>query len=143
MTSPADALSRVAHSTFDSDYIAAEVAQRYPYKGKLEGRLLYRGFNDVYTLYDDDGRRALRVWRANARSLGQVMQELDFLEFLRGRGVPVSTPIPTLTKGRHFILAAGEGERPAVLYTWAPGRKFGDQLDVGMAERIGAQFAEK
>ncbi len=135
-------IQKVAHSTFDSDYIAAEIAERYPYKGKLEGRLLYRGFNDVYTLRDDDGRRALRVWRANARSLGQVMQELDFLEFLRGQGVPVSTPIPTLKNERHFILEAGEGQRPAVLYTWAPGRKFGDLLDVSMAEKIGAKFAE-
>lgn len=135
------AAAPISHSTFDPDFIAAEAARRYPCRGAVRAQLLYRGINDVYIVRDDDGRRALRVWRAGARSEAAVVQELEFLDFLRPRGVPVSAAEPTCTGERYFVLDAPEGPRPAALYAWAPGRKFGEQLDTAMAGRIGARFA--
>jgi Ser/Thr protein kinase RdoA (MazF antagonist) len=132
----------VSHATFDPDFIASEVGRRYVFAGPARVQLLYRGINDVYTVRDTAGSRALRVWRSGTRTDAQIAQELDFLDYLHGCGIGVSYAVPTAAGARMFVLDAPEGPRQAVLYTWAPGRKFGDQLDVGLAERIGARFAE-
>jgi Ser/Thr protein kinase RdoA (MazF antagonist) len=130
------------HSTIDSAFVAREVEAHYHVSGRVTAELLYRGVNDVYIIKDDNGRRAMRIWRAGTRSIAGVMQELDYLDFLDSHGVPLSKSIPTRTGDRYIAVNALEGVRPAVLYTWAPGVKFGDALDVEVAERIGGKFAE-
>ena len=130
------------HSTIDSDFVAREVESQFDLRGPVTCQLLYRGVNDVYIVRDDTGRRALRIWRAGVRSIGGVMQELDFLDFLDGHGVPLSNSLPARDGRRYIMFNALEGPRPAVMYRWAPGAKFGDRLDVDIAERIGRKFAE-
>ena len=137
---PAD-MAPVTHSTIDSDFVGEMAAKHYDLKGAVTAQLLYRGINDVYIVRDDSGRRAMRIWRAGTRSLDGVVQELEFLDFLDGHNVPVSKGLPTRDGGRHIIFNVPEGARPAVLYSWAPGAKFGNVLDVDMAERIGGEFA--
>jgi Ser/Thr protein kinase RdoA (MazF antagonist) len=68
--------------------------------------------------------------------------ELNFLDFLRERGFPASYPFRTHDGELYFKINSPEGVRAVALYSWAPGKKFGDMLDVGTAERIGAAFAE-
>ncbi|MBL8644462.1 MAG: phosphotransferase, partial [Rhodospirillaceae bacterium] len=125
----------------DPDFIKSEVEARYAFSGSVRVQLLYRGINDVYVVRDDAAKRALRVWRAGTRSLPAILQELDFLAFLKGKGVSVSSAIPARSDDVHFSLEAPEGPRTAVLYTWASGQKFGDQLDVELGGKIGAAFA--
>lgn len=134
-------LAPATHSTIDSDFVAAEVARHYAADGPVTAQLLYRGVNDVYIIRDAGRRRALRIWRAGTRSIDGVVQELDFLDFLKSEKVPVSSSSPTRNGDKYIIFNAQEGPRPAVLYSWAPGVKFGDRLDVEMAERIGGEFA--
>jgi Ser/Thr protein kinase RdoA (MazF antagonist) len=138
---PSAPIAPATHSTIDSDFVAAEVARFYELDGPVSAQLLYRGINDVYIIRDNSGRRALRIWRAATRSIDGVLQELDYLDFLKVNGVPVSSSIPTRNGEPYIIFNAQEGPRPAVLYTWAPGAKFGDVLDVETAERIGGEFA--
>jgi Ser/Thr protein kinase RdoA (MazF antagonist) len=136
--------SRVApatHSTIDSRFVASLIEEYYDHSGPVTAELLYRGVNDVYIIKDANGRRAMRIWRAATRSIAGVMQELDYLDFLDGQGIPLSKSIPARNGDRFISVNALEGVRPAVLYSWAPGAKFGDCLDVGVAERIGGEFA--
>jgi Ser/Thr protein kinase RdoA (MazF antagonist) len=135
-------LAPATHSTIDSDYVAAQVLTHYKTTGPVSAQLLYRGINDVYIIRDNSGRRALRIWRAATRSIDGVLQELDYLDFLDDNGIPVSKSTPTANGDPYILFNAQEGPRPAVLYTWAPGAKFGDCLDLDTAERIGAAFAE-
>ncbi len=134
-------LAPVTHSTIDSDFVGLEAAKHYDLKGDVSCQLLYRGVNDVYIVRDDSGRRAMRIWRAGTRSIDGVMQELDYLDFLDSHGVPLSKSIPAKNGDRYITFNTLEGVRPAVLYSWAPGSKFGDNLDVATAERIGGEFA--
>jgi Ser/Thr protein kinase RdoA (MazF antagonist) len=136
------AIAPATHTTIDANFVGRQVAQHYNVKGEVRCQLLYRGVNDVYIIRDDNGRRALRIWRAGTRSLDGVLQELDYLDFLHGHGIPVSSSEPAANGDRYITFNALEGPRPAVLYTWAPGSKFGDCLDVDTAERIGGKFAE-
>ncbi len=136
------AIAPATHSTLEANFVGEEVARHYHVKGVVRPQLLYRGVNDVYIIRDDNGRRALRIWRAGVRSIDGVMQELDYLDFLKANDVPVSNSEPAANGDRYILFNALEGPRPAVLYTWAPGVKFGDNLDVVTAERIGGKFAE-
>jgi Ser/Thr protein kinase RdoA (MazF antagonist) len=132
---------RVSHSVLHPDYLAEEVARRYGMQGSVSAFLLYRGMNDVYLVKDERGKHALRVWRKTWRDVDTVAYELDFLDFLRQRKFPASTPIRARDGSLYFKLAAPEGERAIALYDWAPGKKFGECLNEDVAARIGAEFA--
>ena len=133
--------TQVSHSVLHPDWIAAQAGRRYPLKGRVKAFLLYRGMNDVYIIQDRDARYALRVWRKSWRDVDIVEVELKFLDFLRQRDFPASTPLRTRSGELYFKVDSPEGERAVALYTWAPGRKFGEDLREDTAERIGALFA--
>ena len=133
--------TQVSHSVLHPDWIAAQAARRYPLKGRVKAFLLYRGMNDVYIIQDRDARYALRVWRKSWRHVDVVEVELKFLDFLRQRDFPASTPLRTRSGELYFKVDSPEGERAIALYTWAPGRKFGEDLREDTAEHIGALFA--
>jgi Ser/Thr protein kinase RdoA (MazF antagonist) len=131
----------VTHSVIRADFLADEVARRYDIPGPLKGFLLYRGINDVYLIQGADERYALRVWRRSGRDVDVVAEELQFLDFLRGKSFSASTGIRARDGSLYFKLESPEGTRAVALYDWAPGRKFGDNLSVDTAARIGAAFA--
>ncbi len=133
----------IAHSVLNSKYLAYEIARRYSLKGVVKAQLLYRGMNDVYIVSDSSSLYALRVWRANnARSMvADVAFELDYLDYLKSHDFPASGAIHAKDGSSFFCFDSPEGIRPIALYDWAPGTKFGEALEVGMAEKIGALFA--
>lgn len=135
-------VARISHSVVDPEFIREEVAHRYDIKGPIESFLLYRGMNDVYLIQGAEERYALRVWRKTYRDVDEVAYELNFLDFLKKRDFPASTALRTRNGDLYFKIAAPEGVRAVALYDWAPGKKFGDRLDIGTAERIGAAFAQ-
>ena len=138
----ASANARVSHSVLHPDWVAEETKRRYSLSGRVDGHLLYRGMNDVYLIQDRVSRYAMRVWRKGWRNVDIVRVELEFLDYLRQRNFPASTPLRTRSGELYFKLDSPEGERAAALYSWAPGRKFGEALDERTAERIGALLAE-
>jgi Ser/Thr protein kinase RdoA (MazF antagonist) len=136
------AVARIAHSVVDPEFMNEEIARRFDLKGPLHTFLLYRGMNDVYLVQGAEERYAARVWRKTYRDVDEVSLELDFLDFLRERNFPASTGIRNRDGNLYFKLDTPEGVRAVALYTWAPGKKFGDRLSVETAELIGAKFAE-
>jgi Ser/Thr protein kinase RdoA (MazF antagonist) len=132
----------ITHSVVSPAFVAREIARRYDLCGPINAFLLYRGMNDVYMLQGPTERYAVRVWRKTYRDVDEVSYELDFLDFLRERNFPASVGIRDREGNLYFKVAAPEGVRAIALYTWAPGRKFGDMLDIGTAEKIGAAFAD-
>ena len=134
---------RISHSVLHADWIAAEAARRYhQLKSGAKAHLLYRGMNDVYLIRGQENRYALRVWRRSWRDVDVVRVELEFLDYLRQRNFPASTPLRTSSGDLYFKVDSPEGARAVAMYTWAPGRKFGEALDEHTAERIGALFAK-
>jgi Ser/Thr protein kinase RdoA (MazF antagonist) len=141
MTEQELSLAQVSHSVIHPDWLAGEVTRRYAMSGAVRGFLLYRGMNDVYIIEDAESRYALRVWRKSWRDVDVVNYELEFLDFLHGRDFPASTPLRTCNDELYFKIESPEGPRAVAVYTWAPGRKFGEVLDEGKAAEIGALFA--
>jgi len=136
------AVARITHSVVDPQFINEEVTRRYDLKGPFETFLLYRGMNDVYLVQGAEERFALRVWRKTYRDVDVVTEELEFLDFLRERGFPASVALRTREGELYFKAQTPEGVRALALYTWAPGKKFGDMLSDETAFRIGAAFAQ-
>ena len=135
-------VARITHSVVDPEFINEEMARRYDLKGPLNTFLLYRGMNDVYLVQGAKERYAARVWRKSYRDVDEVSYELDFLDFLREKNFSASTGIRNRDGDLYFKLDTPEGVRAVALYTWAPGKKFGDRLSVEGAEQIGAKFAK-
>ncbi len=134
-------MARISHSVMEPAFLASEVAKRYPIVGPVTAFLLYRGMNDVYLVQGSQERFALRVWRKTYRGVDEVATELNFLDYLRSQGFPASAGVRTRDGALYFKLDSPEGPRALALYEWAPGKKFTDQMDIPMAEKIGAQFA--
>jgi len=134
-------MAKVSHSVLHPGFLAEEVSQRYGL-GDVEGFLLYRGMNDVYLIKRGEEKYALRVWRKTYRDVDDVAYEMDFLDFLRQRNFPASVGIPAKDGSLYFKLGSPEGPRALALYDWAPGKKFGEMLDLSVAEKIGAAMAQ-
>ena len=134
-------IADISHSVLHPDFIAREVAARYPVEGKVDVWLLYRGMNDVYLVQDAKTKYALRVWRKTYRDVDDVAYELNFLAFLKDKAFPASVAVPQHDGSLYWKAATPEGARAIAMYDWAPGRKFGEMLSEDTAFKIGAAFA--
>jgi Ser/Thr protein kinase RdoA (MazF antagonist) len=65
----------------------------------------------------------LRVYRTGWRTPSDILYEMDVLNHLAGKGVPVSTPVARRDGSFVRELRAQEGPRPAALFTYAPGKE--------------------
>ncbi|MDX1665466.1 MAG: phosphotransferase [Candidatus Promineifilaceae bacterium] len=81
---------------------------------------------DTYRVRATAGRYILRVYPAQRRTAAAIAAELDFLEWLSDRGVPVSVPLRTLEGAWASVVTAPEGVRRVALFSYAPGRPPGD-----------------
>lgn len=79
--------------------------------------------NDTYLVRAGDESYVLRIYRGGWRSSEDILYELDLLRHLRSRGVPVSTPVAGRDGEFMRLLPAPEGTRPAVLFTYAAGKR--------------------
>jgi Ser/Thr protein kinase RdoA (MazF antagonist) len=86
-------------------------------------RFLHRGLNDTFLVESDSTKFILRVYRVGWRSGADIAYELDVLDHLAAKGMLVSTAIRRQDVGRITTIAMPEGDRPAVLFTFAPGEE--------------------
>jgi Ser/Thr protein kinase RdoA (MazF antagonist) len=114
----------VSHSTLCVKALLDQVLPDYAIPAPTECKLLNLGLNDTY-LVKGSGRERyiLRVYRRGWRSLSDILYEMDVLDHLRERGVPVSVPLRRRDGGLLRSLAAPEGERYAALFSYAPGKE--------------------
>src|SRR5579871_2733512 len=114
------AIFPTTYSTLSAEALAAFVTEKYQLPG-LHGQFLTRGVGDTYLLQNGDTKYILRVYRASHRNLEQIKAEVALLQALHQFGVSVARPISDHTGATIQTLHAAEGERHAVLFTYAPG----------------------
>lgn len=108
------------YSTLCPDALACLLTEKYGLS-EVYCRLLVRGVGDTYAVESSAGRYVLRVYRNTHRSLPQVKEEVNLLLALKQANVTVSYPIADLSGATIQQLNAIEGERGAVLFSYAPG----------------------
>lgn len=116
-----NSLFPATYSTLSAEALAHLITEKYALTG-VSCQLLMRGVGDTYSVTCDQARYILRAYRPSHRSLPQVKEEVDLLLTLHQAGVSVSYPVKDTTGETIQLLNAVEGERCAVLFTYAPGQ---------------------
>jgi Ser/Thr protein kinase RdoA (MazF antagonist) len=137
-----NALFKTIHSVLDPAAVAEVCAEQYGFGEVPQCQFIHRGMNDVYRLRAGSTQYALRAWRASWRSMDDVVYELEFLDFLKHRKLPVAAGIRCQSGARYFVVNAPEGPRALAAFEWVPGVKFAERIDVDLAARLGAVLAD-
>jgi Ser/Thr protein kinase RdoA (MazF antagonist) len=127
------------YSTLSALSLADMITEKYRLTN-VQCRFLVRGVGDTYLVETSDSRFILRVYRSSHRSLPQIRMEVELLVATKQAGVPVSYPIPDLSGAFVQTLIAIEGERHAVLFTYAPGKTV-RALNESQLRVLGTQMA--
>ena len=130
------------HSVLDNEALARACAEQYGLEEALYCEFFHRGMNDVYLLRAGAKQYAVRAWRANWRSMDDVAFELEFLEFLKSKGLPVVPGIRCRSGAAYFVVPAPEGPRAIAAFEWVPGPKFAQRADAKLVARLGEVMAE-
>jgi Ser/Thr protein kinase RdoA (MazF antagonist) len=115
------ALFPVSYSTLRADGLATEVLAHYAIGPIAACHLWTRGLSDVYIIKTAQQQYILRVTHAHWRSRSDVQFEMELLDFLHQRQLPVAHPLATTAGELLFTIPAPEGNRFASLMTYAPG----------------------
>jgi Ser/Thr protein kinase RdoA (MazF antagonist) len=109
------------YSTLSSAALRDYIEKAYGFAG-ITCRLLVRNVSDVYLLEHNVEKYIFKVYRTSYRKLSEIESEVELLNILKGRDIPVSYPIRDLLDNQiqHFI--AFEGERHGVLFSFAKGK---------------------
>ncbi|MDY7012604.1 MAG: phosphotransferase [Cyanobacteriota bacterium] len=137
-----DDLFPVTYSTLDSSTLARRVLPQYGIWDVASCQFWNRGLSDVYVVETPKKRYILRVSHHHWRSQTDIEFELELLDFLRQRHLPVAHPLRT-TEGNLFVaIAAPEGQRYAALFTYAPGEIALGDLNLKQSQKLGETLAK-
>jgi Ser/Thr protein kinase RdoA (MazF antagonist) len=98
------------------------VASSYPLR-PTDCRLLAVNVTHTYEVRARDKRYALRLYCRGWRTAAAIAYELAALRHVTARGASVSAPLARRDRKWVTSVAAPEGVRPAVLFTWCDGRE--------------------
>jgi Ser/Thr protein kinase RdoA (MazF antagonist) len=119
----------VTRSIVASDALAELIEADYdlniPISCKLISKMLRTQDNDHYLVRCGEEKCIARVYQLGqhlGRSESDYLYELDWLNFLKGNGLPVSYPLPRRDGGYLGTLHAPEGNRYYALFSFAQGK---------------------
>jgi len=128
-----------SYSTLLPSALADLVSRKYGWAA-VRCEFLVRGVGDTYLIEAGDKRYILRVYRSSHRDRGQIGAEVHLLLALQRGEVPVSFPIPDHTGEYIQVIHAVEGQRYAVLFSYAAGHSVAI-LSENQLSQLGRQMA--
>lgn len=129
----------VAYSTVSEAALGGLLISRYGLTA-VKCAFLLRGVGDTYTVSTSSQRFVLRIYRHDQRSYDQIREEVELLLSLNAAGVSVSYPLPDVNRNFITAIAAPEGIRHAVLFSFAQG-KFSPVLTENQLRVLGREMA--
>jgi Ser/Thr protein kinase RdoA (MazF antagonist) len=103
--------------------IALFVRENYALPADSSCRLLKTGINHSYRIDSTKGSFVFRVYSYGWRTWEDIQEELKLLRYLNENGISVSYPIADSTNTFIQQIQAPEGNRFAVLFSYAKGKK--------------------
>lgn len=113
----------VSSSTLSPVHIAAFVREKYMLAGLVTARILKTGISHTYLVLADDAKYVFRVYSLAWRTETEILEEIRLLQLLKDNAVPVSYAIADAQNNYLQRLDAPEGQRYAVLFSFAMGEK--------------------
>ena len=110
----------VTNSTLTAEALIERVLTKYELAAPIHCQFLHFGVNDTYEVCTKSDFYYLRVYRRGWRTKGQILAEVEMLEFLGKQGLSVSVGVRRTDGGFLTRIDAPEGIRYAVLFTEAP-----------------------
>jgi Ser/Thr protein kinase RdoA (MazF antagonist) len=110
-----------AYSSVSTKALLQLVVEKYPIIGKVEICYLKRGFNDTYLVKTEGEKFILRIYKYNWRTYESIETELKLLQYLKENAISVSFPIVDKNEKTIQTINAAEGNRYAVLFSFAEG----------------------
>ncbi len=113
----------VTNSNLSSTHIGLFLEEKYSLSRKAKCQLIRAGINDTYLVTDHSDKFVFRVYSLNWRTSLEIEEEINLLRYLKQNNISVSYPLPDKENNFIQILNAPEGNRFAVLFTFAEGEK--------------------
>jgi Ser/Thr protein kinase RdoA (MazF antagonist) len=131
----------VVYSTLAGEALVDRVLSQYALDEVLACRLWNRGLSDIYLVETLSSLYVLRVSHAHWRNQSETQFELEFLDFLRQRNLPVAYPLSSRDGQLTIEVLAPEGKRYAALFVYAPGQIPLGDLNPAQAQSLGQALA--
>ena len=113
----------VSSSILSTDALGLFLRKQYRLSASSSCQLIKAGINHTYLLKDQSRKLVFRLYSLNWRSRLEIAEEIRLLTALKNAQIPVSHPIPDAEGEYIQTLAAPEGERFGVLFSYAEGDK--------------------
>lgn len=113
----------VTNSNLSATHLELFLQEKYSLSKNTKCQLIRAGINDTYLVTDNLDKFVFRIYSLNWRSRLEITEEIKLLNELKQNNIPVSYPLSD--KENYFIqtLNAPEGDRFAVLFSYANGEK--------------------
>ncbi len=113
----------VISSNLSTAHLALFIEEKYNFSKNTECHLLKAGINHTYLIKDNDKKYIFRIYSLNWRTEIEILEEIRLLNLLKEHSISISYPI--FDKNNNYLqtLDAPEGERFAVMFSFAEGEK--------------------
>ena len=132
----------VQYSTLLSCALQEQLLIKYRFNSFPLCGFLYRGMNDSYLVKDLDSQYILKIYRYHWRNFVDVESEIELLQYLKANGVSVSFPVADREGNTIQTIHAPEGERYAVLFSYAGGDSPMADMTVEQSRIAGKELAK-
>jgi len=102
----------------------------------------HRGLSDIYLIETNSRPYILKISHHHWRTKSDIQFELEFLDFLGQRQLPVASPLKTRANQLFVTLHAVEGDRYAALFPYAPGEIPQGDLNLEQSTLMGRTLAK-
>ncbi len=113
----------VTNSNLSSTHIGLFLQEKYSLSKDTQCQLIKAGINDTYLITDNSDKFVFRVYSLNWRSKTEIEEEIKLLNQLKENTISISYPLSDRESNFIQTLNAPEGDRFAVLFTFAAGEK--------------------
>jgi Ser/Thr protein kinase RdoA (MazF antagonist) len=113
----------VTNSNLSATHIGLFLQEKYSLSKGTQCQLIKAGINDTYLVTGNPDKFVFRVYSLNWRTKVEIDEEIKLLNQLKENAISISSPLSDNENNYIQILNAPEGERFAVLFTFANGEK--------------------
>ena len=111
------------NSNLSTVHLGLFLHEKYYISLNVDCRIIKSGINDSYLITDYIDKYVFRVYSLLWRSKSEIEEEIKLLNLLKEKRLPISYPIEDRLANYIQTINAPEGERFAVLFSFAEGEK--------------------
>jgi Ser/Thr protein kinase RdoA (MazF antagonist) len=113
----------VTNSNLSAKHIGLFLQKKYALGKDTQCQLLRAGINDTYLVTDNSNKFVFRIYSLNWRTFTEISEEIKLLNELKQNNISISYAIADKENNFIQLLNAPEGDRFAVLFSYANGQK--------------------